>query len=208
MPDAGVQARNKNERNIVQLRATQRHVSKARATEDKKKSHSNARHRMEEKTLSGASAKVKGKRNGKGKDKHSKFVGDCTILDLKEPVRHRRFLQLPARSRKKDMKVEEEIDLLHQLALREETRKVKEKEKLRHILQMHAPQENSMNQHASISGREIAKKEPSVNTGMPSKILRLPAGMCCSVDHAHCAEHLSRLETHAHTREELTGREI
>ena len=31
---AGVQARNKNERNIVQLRATQRHVSKARVTED------------------------------------------------------------------------------------------------------------------------------------------------------------------------------
>ena len=96
---------------------------------------------MEEKTLSGASARVKGKRNGKGKDKHSKVVGDCTILDLKEPVRHRRLLQLPARSRKIGMMVEEEVDLLHQLALREE-----------------ALQENSMNQHASISGREIAKK--------------------------------------------------
>ena len=41
-----------------------------------KESHSNARNTMEEKTFSGASAEVKGKRNGKGKDKHSKVVGD------------------------------------------------------------------------------------------------------------------------------------
>ena len=136
------------------------------------------------------------------------------MVDL-EPQRASAAQEMPAASstiQKKDMKEEEEIDLLHQLALREETRKAKEKEKLRHLLQMHALAENSMNQHASISGREIAQKEPSVNAGMPSKILRLAAIMCCSVDHAHCAEHLSyftlRLETHAHTREELTGREI
>ena len=53
---------------------------------------------------------------------------------------------------------EKEIDLLHHLALREKTRKVKEKEKARHLLQTQVLQEYNTSQHAIYQERKLPER--------------------------------------------------